>query len=211
MPARLLAISDRRSLPGENLLPWFEALARAEIPAVLLREKDLPDAALYELLIQARSILPPPRLLLVSGRADLALAAGADGVHLPAQGVPVEAVRHRVGRRLIVGCSTHSVAEVCACAASGADYVTLGPLYATPSKMRYGPPLGLDALRAAAGLGIPVLALGGVTEASFPELAASGASGVAGIRFAERPETLVQLKNAADRCFPEVLVRGDLG
>lgn len=203
MPASLLAVSDRATLPGGDLLPWFGALARAEVPAVLLREKDLPDLELLHLLQAARRILPPPCRLLISGRADLALAAGADGVHLPAAGLPVAALRRTFGRRLLFGCSTHSIAEVRERAAAGADYVTFGPVFSTPSKLRYGPPLGEAALADAAKVGIPVLALGGVSAERFPALAAAGARGAAGIRLFQDLDALRQVKAAAS-CFPRV-------
>ncbi|HEV8240709.1 MAG TPA: thiamine phosphate synthase, partial [Thermoanaerobaculia bacterium] len=92
MSFTLLAISDRRGLGTLTLPAWAEALAAAGVPAVQLREKDLPDRAVYELLRALRRVLPATRLL-ANGRADLAIAAGADGVHLPGDGVPTAALR----------------------------------------------------------------------------------------------------------------------
>src|SRR3990167_6607567 len=92
---KLLAISDRRALPDQQLYPWLAHLAAAGVPAVQLREKDLDDRALLELALEARALLPPPALLLVNGRAGVALAAGAGGVHLPADGVPTRPLRRR--------------------------------------------------------------------------------------------------------------------
>ena len=91
---------------------WLRAAGEAGIDAVQLREKDLDDRALYELTRLARSILPPAVRLLVNGRLDVALAAGADGVHLPADGVPAAALRARFGPGVLIGRSTHTVAEV---------------------------------------------------------------------------------------------------
>lgn len=161
-----------------SLPAWAAALASAGVSAVQLREKDLPDRACYELLRLLRRALPAGRLF-ANGRADLALAAGADGVHLPADGVPTAALRARFGSRLILGRSTHTVEEVAREAASGADYVTFGPVFASPGK---GEPVGLAALAAAAGQGVPVLALGGVGVSELPRVAAAGAAGAAGIR-----------------------------
>src|SRR6185503_6449694 len=107
----LLAISDRRGLHGVTLPAWATALAGAGVPAVQLREKDLDDRACYELLRELRRALPHARLL-VNGRADLALAAGADGVHLPADGIPTAVLRRRFGDALLIGRSTHTVDEV---------------------------------------------------------------------------------------------------
>lgn len=193
----LLAITDRRSLPGGDLMGWLDALALAGFPAVQLREKDLDDRALYDLATQARAAFPPPGQLLINARADVARAVGADGVHLPAAGLPIAALREWLGPELLVGRSTHSPEEAREAAAQGADYVTFGPVYPTPSKAAYGPPPGLPALSQAAGCGIPVLALGGVTLPRLGEVAASGASGAAGIRVFQRTEDL-----------PKILARG---
>lgn len=207
---RLLAITDRRALAAgaggadstAALEPWLRRLAAAGVGAVQLREKDLDDADLYALALRARARLPPPIALLINGRPDIALAAGADGVHLPAAGLPAAAVRRRWGERLLIGVSTHGIAEVEAARRAGADYVTFGPVYPTPFKAAYGPPAGLDALRRAAAVGIPVLALGGVTPGRLPELAAAGAAGAAGIRcFADEASIAVMIAGAA-RLFP---------
>jgi thiamine-phosphate pyrophosphorylase len=197
MPFPLLAISDRRGLDAVTLPAWAAALGEAGVPAVQLREKDLTDRAVFELLRQLRRALPASHLL-VNGRADLALAAGADGVHLPADGVPTAALRRRFGDALLIGRSTHSVDEVAREAQSGADYVTFGPVFASPGK---GAPVGLDALAAAAELGVPVLALGGVGLAELPRVAAAGAAGAAGIRLFQDLARLPEVVAAARETF----------
>lgn len=207
MPASALAISDRRQHPGGDLGPWLRSLAEARVPAVLIREKDLADGEIFSLLVEARRLLGPSTLLLVSGRSDLALAAGADGVHLPALGLPLGPLRRRWGRRLLLGRSTHHPAEVEAAAREGADYVTFGAVYDTPSKAAFGPARGMPALAEACGRGIPVLALGGVTLHRLPEIAGAGARGFAAIRAFERPEGLAELMNAAARCFGAATAR----
>jgi thiamine-phosphate pyrophosphorylase len=190
---RLLAISDRGSLPaGAGFEDWLRELAAtfgaedaSSVLAVQLREKDLDDRALFDLARTCRGLLPPPLLLLVNGRIDVALAAGADGVHLPAAGLPLAPLRRLAAagrRRFLLGRSTHRLEEVAAARDEGADYVTFGPVYPTPSKAAFGAPPGLGELRRAAGLGVPVLALGGVTAERLPELAAAGAHGAAAIR-----------------------------
>jgi thiamine-phosphate pyrophosphorylase len=130
---------------------------------------------------------------------DLALAAGADGAHLPADGVPVASLRRRFPG-VLLGASTHSVEEVERALRDGADYVTFGPVWPTPSKERYGPPLGIGELARAARIRIPVYALGGVMLSRFGEAAAAGAAGVAGIRLFQGPE-LEKAVNAARQCF----------
>lgn len=199
--ARLLAISDRATVPGD-LPAWIRELAASGVDGLQIREKDLDDRALYGLARLARSLLPPGTLLLVNGRVDVALAAGADGAHLPADGVPLAPLRRRFGPGVVLGRSTHSVEEVEQAFRDGADHVTFGPVYPTPSKERFGPPVGLAALARAAAVGIPVYALGGVTLDRFEEVASAGVAGVAGIRLFQHPENLPEVVRAARALFP---------
>jgi len=199
-------VSDRASLAAD-LSEWVRQLAAAGVDGLQLREKDLDDRDLYGLARLARAAFPPPSRLLVNGRLDVALAAGADGAHLPADGVPVAALRRygrRWGGRPLLGVSTHRLEEVAAARAAGADYVTFGPVYPTPGKERYGPPSGLPALARAATLGIPVYALGGVTLDRLGEVAAAGAAGAAGIRLFQEVSRLPELVDAAALAFPRV-------
>lgn len=200
-PPRLLAISDRRRLAGETLVDWCVRLGSEGVEAVQLREKDLPDLEIYELARQIRRRIPPEMLLLVNGRADIAKAAGADGVHLPARGLPVEALRRQWSSDLLISRSTHTLEEVEAARDEGADFVLFGPVYATPSKVEYGPPAGLEALSRAVESGPPLLALGGVTIERLKEVAATGAFGFAGIRAFHDRRHLPRLVAAARECF----------
>src|SRR5688572_17261819 len=120
----LLAISDRSSLGEVSFEEWLRRLAAAGVGAVQIREKDLNDRDLYELTLTARAAMPSSAVVLVNGRIDVALAAGADGCHLPADGVPLAAVRRRFGAQVLLGRSTHHVGEVERVAREGADYVT---------------------------------------------------------------------------------------
>ena len=194
---RLLAISDRATLPVP-MDDWLRALAAAGVGAVQLREKDLDDRALYELARHARAALPLPIRVLVNGRVDLALAAGADGVHLPADGIPVAALRARFGQSVLIGRSTHRLPEVESARDAGADYVTFGPVYETPGK---GAPVGVAELARAAAAGIPVYALGGVTLERFGELAGAGAAGIAAIRLFQQISQLTAVARAAGEHF----------
>lgn len=187
-PFRLLAISDRHALPGGDLDPWLRAIAEGPVDAVQIREKDLSDRKLFELVARARDVLPSRVALLVNRRVDVALAAGADGVHLTSDALPPRELRRRFGPALRIGVSTHHVEEVERAHEAGADYVVFGPVWATQSKTAFGPPQGLAALSRAAAIGIPVLALGGVTISRAPEAAAAGAAGIAAIRLFSRPD-----------------------
>jgi thiamine-phosphate pyrophosphorylase len=120
--------------------------------------------------------------LLINDRVDIALAAGADGVHLGVASIPPAEARRLLGSGRLIGCSTHSEEQLAAAEAGGADFVTFGPVYATPSKAPYGPPVGVEALRrACAAAGIPVFALGGVGPRNVGEVIAAGADGIAAI------------------------------
>jgi thiamine-phosphate pyrophosphorylase len=192
----LLAISDRRSLPDGDLTGWLARCAAAGVDAVQIREKDLDDRTLWEIARNARALLPPATRLLVNGRADVAVAAGADGVHLPSDGVPAVALRRRFGASLLLGVSTHRVEEVERARDAGADYATFGPIWETPGK---GPAQGVAELARAAACGLPVYALGGVTIARFGEVAAAGAAGVAAIRLFQQPPEIREAVEAARR------------
>jgi thiamine-phosphate pyrophosphorylase len=200
-PFRLLAISRRSTLAGMTPEEWFRTLATAGVDGLQVREKDLDDRALLDLARQARAALPPPARLLINGRADIALAAWADGAHLPSDGLPVEVLRRRFGPRLLLGVSTHGLEEVERARRDGADYVVFGPVYATPGKEEFGPPAGCDRLAGAARVGIPVYALGGVTLPRLAEVAAAGAAGVAGIRLFQRSADLAAVVSAAREHF----------
>ncbi len=115
-------------------------------------------------------------------RIDVALAAGADGVHLPSAGVPPADARRLLGPDALVGVSCHSAADVSRALDGGASFATFSPIHDTPSKRAYGPPLGIAALRDAARLGLPLVALGGIDPARAAEARAAGAAGVAAIR-----------------------------
>lgn len=200
---RLLAISDGRAATSgpEPVLEWLRDVGRAGVDAVQLREKALSDRELFALAHRARTLLPPATRLVINGRADIALAAGAEGVHLPSRGVPASALRDRFGPRLLVGVSTHSVGEVEAVRDAGADYVVFGPVYPTPSKPGLETIPGLEGLEQAARIGIPVLALGGVDLDRLTEVADTGAAGCAGIRCFRDREGLSELVSRARELF----------
>lgn len=163
------------------------ALALRNLPpqavAVHLREKDLGGRDLLALALELGArCRAAGQLFLVNDRLDVALACGADGVHLPSAGVPPGEARRLLGPDRLVGVSCHGEEDVRRAKQGGADFATFGPLHATPSKLAYGPPLGLGALARAAQLGLPLIALGGVDAGNAAEARASGAYGVAVIR-----------------------------
>lgn len=174
----LYAISSGRG--SEGLAALAEA-ARAGAQLLQIREKQLSTRELLAFCraLRAATAGSGARLLL-NERWDIASAAKLDGVHLPAAAAAAERVRQQVPRGFLIGVSCHAPAEIAA--AAGADFAVLGPIFATPSKAAYGPPLGLAALREGARQRLPVLALGGVSVNNAADCLAAGAAGVAGIR-----------------------------
>lgn len=181
---RLYLVTDRRATGGRPLTDVLDACLEGGLRAVQLREKDLPAKDLLALARELRALTARHGArLLVNDRVDIALVAGADGVHLPGAGLPPDAARRLIGPDRLLGVSTHALAEAEGAARAGADFVVFGPVYATPSKRAYGAPQGLGALaEVCRQVRVPVLAIGGVTAARVGEVRAAGAAGVAVIR-----------------------------
>jgi thiamine-phosphate pyrophosphorylase len=176
---RLYLITDRHV----TKLPLVEAVRLAlegGVKAVQLREKDLPVRELLALAKEMRSVTREfAAKLIINDRVDVARDVDADGVHLGNQSIPVDAVRKIVGRSMMIGVSTHSVAEAKAAEQGGADFITLGPVFQTPSKSGYGAPLGLEPLREARrSVAIPFFALGGVKGRNIGHVLWAGAYGI---------------------------------
>jgi len=197
----LLAISSGRHDAVESLLDWASALARGGVRRIQVREKGWSDRVLLDAVSRLVAGLPPGVEILVNGRCDVADLSGASGVHLPAQGVAVESAREILGRDLVVGRSTHSLAAVREAMSQGVDYVVFGPVFEPLSKASHGPSKGLEALAEAASVGVPVYALGGVTIDRLTEIGATGAAGVAGITMFQNAKTIQELVERAGAVF----------
>jgi thiamine-phosphate pyrophosphorylase len=187
----LYLITDRAAASRPPADVVEECLA-AGLRAVQLREKDLEARALLALADALREATQRHGArLIVNDRADVALAASADGVQRTHSSLPVSALRGFTPPGFLVGASVHSEAEARDAAAQGADFIVFGPVYDTASKRRYGPPQGLAALEAVThAVDRPVLAVGGLTPERVPEVLAAGAAGVAvigAINAAARP------------------------
>jgi len=190
---RLYLITDRQATAGRPLVDVVAAAlqgaAASGLPlhrvAVQLREKDLSARPLLDLARALRALTARAGVALyVNDRVDVALAAGADGVHLGAGALPFTEVA-RLAPKLALATSVHSAAELEAARAAagpGLAFAVCGPVRDTPSKRQYGPPIGFDGLSKAARLGVPVLALGGIEPSDVPAALRAGAAGVACIR-----------------------------
>jgi thiamine-phosphate pyrophosphorylase len=199
---KLCYVTNRKALAGTPeeqmrlLLEKIENAARAGVDWIQIREKDLDARRLTALVQEAKRRAGAACRILVNDRLDVALAAGADGVHLGESSLPVAEARrclreHAEGRQFLLGVSTHAVKSVQEAEANGADYAIFGPVFAAPSKLKYGPPRGLEELGAACGsVSIPVIAIGGITLQNARECVEAGATGIAAIRLFQDADTM---------------------
>ena len=185
LPGPLLLATDRLGhLRNDQALPLVETVA-AFLDAggswVWFRDRDLPPDERRRLGERvAERVFAEGGTLTVGGDIDLAAQLGADGVHLAGnQADRIGQARERLGDGALIGISAHGAAELAATAAQGADYATLSPIFASASKPGYGPPLGLEAIRAAAATGLPVVALGGIAADTAGACRAAGAAACA--------------------------------
>jgi thiamine-phosphate pyrophosphorylase len=192
----LCYVTDRCQIgPATETGPLLAAIrnaATAGVDWIQIRERDLAGRALADLV---RLAIEDTRVtsakIIVNDRLDIALAAGAAGVHLGEASLPVETIapwRRTAGRvDFQVGVSCHSIEAARVAERGGADYIFFGPVFATPSKEAFGPPQGTERLReVCASVKIPVLAIGGVTLENAASCVETGAAGVAAIRLFQK-------------------------
>ena len=167
----------------DRLIGDARAAVRAGVDLIQIRERGLHDRVLLGLVRRAIACAGSHTRILVNGRADIALAASARGVHLPADAPAASRVRQMMPRGAIIGRSVHSVEEAIAAESDGgSDYLTFGTIYPSASKPPGHVPAGLNALeRVCRAVKVPVVAIGGITPEGAAAVAAAGASGIAAI------------------------------
>lgn len=177
-------ITDRHQI-GETKAYFdvIDELLSAGVRMVQLREKDLSATELYHYAVRLREITRSHNsLLMINDRVDIAQAVSADGVHLGRKSIPITVARQLLGDDKIIGVSTHSIQEAQSAQHEGADFITFGPVYETPSKAQYGQPVGIDALQTASqAISLPIYALGGIKTDKITEVINYGAYGIAAI------------------------------
>jgi thiamine-phosphate pyrophosphorylase len=202
----LCYVTDRRSLPREatDLVEKIGGIAAAGVDWVQIREKDLPGRELAALTRKAIARRSASRII-VNDRLDVAITESAGGVHLGETSLPVADVAKWVNRSdsgvvvsddgaasqfpvaasgdFLIGASCHSLEGAKAAVRDGADYIFFGPVFATPSKAKFGEPQGVKNLAAVCGaVAVSVIAIGGITLGNAGECIAAGAAGIAAIR-----------------------------
>lgn len=183
----LYLITDRQQISRQHaadskrsLLTVIEEALKGGVKAVQLREKDLNAWELFELAQGMRRLTKDYHAkLFINDRVDVAMSVGADGIHLGQNSFSAREVR-KIFHKAIIGVSTHSVEEAEIAEKQGADFVTLGPIFYTPSKVGYGEPLGVALIKKVKReIKIPVFAIGGIKMDSINEVIQAGADGVA--------------------------------
>jgi thiamine-phosphate pyrophosphorylase len=179
----LLLVTDRRLYPAGRMAATIQAAAAAGVNLIQVRERDLPDRALVELTRAVVRAAGPGARVVVNDRVDVALAAGAAGVHLRADSVAAARVRAIVPPGFIVGRSVHREDEAVRVEREGGcDYLLFGTVFPSPSKPAGHSAVGVSALaRICGAVRLPVVAIGGIGETNAAQVAAAGAAGVAAI------------------------------
>jgi thiamine-phosphate pyrophosphorylase len=180
-PSRLYTIADTLGRPELSLIELTQKLCAGGARLLQLRVKALPAREFLAVAQEVRAICQRTGcLLIINDRADIALAVNADGVHVGQEDLPLPAARKVLGPGKLIGVSTHDPAQAIAAERGGADYIGFGPLFGTNTKATGYSARGIDQLREIRALvGLPIVAIGGVTAARAPSALAAGADAVA--------------------------------
>ena len=177
----LYVILDPSMITRRSLVDGLKEVAAAGARLFQYRDKHASGREAYRIATELRDAAADAgALFVVNDRCDLALAVGADGVHLGQQDLPVRLARAIMGADKLIGLSTHTAAQVTEATAQGADYIGFGPIFATGTKANHEPVVGIDGLRQVRALTtLPIFAIGGVTVETAESLIDTGADGLA--------------------------------
>lgn len=164
----------------KGILEKLRGIMKAGVEIVQLRDKDLSTRELLELSRKAKKVIKDRALFFINDCIDLALAVGAQGVHLGQDDLPVEVARRIAGKKMLIGFSTHTAEQVKKSVSKPVDYISFGPVFKTKTKLDAVSPRGINRLRKAVSYSRhPVVAVGGIKKGNAGEVIKSGASGVA--------------------------------
>ena len=190
----LYLVTDRGLARGRSTVEVVKAAVSGGVTCIQLREKDCSTLEFIEQAQAIKNFLEEREVpLIINDRLDVALAVGADGVHLGQSDMPLEMAQKIVGPSMLIGISAESVQDAVEAENGGADYLGVSPIYATPTKTDTAPPLGIQGLREIKNrVKIPLVGIGGLNNSNAAEVIRNGADGVAvvsAIVAAEDPET----------------------
>ena len=178
---RLCLVADMEAARGKDLALIVTGAVEGGITLLQLRAKKLNSRPFLDLALKLRPLVRSAGIpLIINDRVDIALASGADGVHLGQNDMPLAAARKLLGEDAVIGISANTVEEARDAESEGADYIGLSPVYSTPSKTDTDPPIGLVGVgRLTEAVSIPGIAIGGINRANATDIFLAGAAGIA--------------------------------
>lgn len=178
---RLYLVTDRKAIGGRSVEDVVREAVRGGVTMVQLREKECPTRDFVELGCRLKKLLSEYGVpLVINDRVDVALACGADGVHIGQSDMPYAAARRILGQDSIIGLSAESMDDVTAANAMDVDYIGISPVFSTPTKTDTAVPFGLDGLREAVRLSVhPTVAIGGMNARTAADVMSCGTGGIA--------------------------------
>lgn len=191
-------VTDRSLSRGRSLVEVVAEAVAGGVTCVQLREKSCSTREFLDEALQLKALLQPLGLpLIINDRVDIALAVGADGVHLGQSDMPISHARRLLGPDCLIGISAESVADAITAEQQGADYIGISPVFSTPTKTDTAPALGLEGIRQIREqVRIPLVGIGGISAANARQVIAAGADGIAvvtAIMAAESPREAAQV------------------
>ncbi|WHH57814.1 thiamine phosphate synthase [Petroclostridium sp. X23] len=176
----LYLVTDRGVLKGRDLMESVEKSIKGGVTLVQLREKDITSLDFYNIALKLKALTRFYNIpLIINDRLDIALAVDAEGLHIGQEDLPLEVARKQLGDGKILGYSVSNIEEALYGEKHGADYLGVGPVYATGSKSDAGRPIGIQGLKEIKqNVSIPIVGIGGIGISNIKEVKASGINGV---------------------------------